>query len=279
VFPPLLVVWVLVQARQGAQLKPPPGAASGPRVHSTPTPAATTFDSIAMFGDAGWGGIGDASGPPSSLFHTTDGGTSWTNVTPTISAGHAFSGFAPIDANRAWAVAPSTTGGSAPADLFGTSDGGLTWLRSTAGATFYRGPVVVFSDDTHGWIATPGEPASQFQQQGIVIDRTTDGGQTWRLVAETTYPPESSTPGAPAFDCGKSDLSFRDASTGWLTGGCTGGITFDVTNNGGVTWRVQPLPGPGGQSWVQACGGGPCDLTAPRFVIGPIKSNPVSSGY
>src|SRR4029077_14172640 len=88
-----------------------------------------------------------------------------------------------------------------------------------------------------------------------------------------------STPGAPAFDCGKSDLSFRDASTGGLTGGCTGGITFDVTNNGGVTWRVQPLPGPGGQSWVQACGGGPCDLTAPRFVIGPIKSNPVSSGY
>jgi photosystem II stability/assembly factor-like uncharacterized protein len=115
-------------------------------------------------------------------------------------------------------------------------------------------------------LATPGEPGSQYEQQGIVIDRTIDGGKTWQLVAQTNFPPDRSTAGAPSVNCGKSDLSFLNASTGWLTGGCTGGVTFDVTRDGGVTWKAQPLASPDGAAFSTDCDGGPCALSAPRFV-------------
>ena len=155
--------------------------------------------------------------------------------------------------------------GTAPVTLWATNNGGRIWTRSTAPGFVFRGALVTFTDGTHGWFAVPGEPTSQEQQQGVVIDRTVDGGKTWRNVAETAWPPARSTSGAPPFDCGKSDLSFLDASTGWLTGGCTSGITFDVTTDGGVTWKAKTLPGPRGMNFVTACEGGPCSLTAPRF--------------
>jgi photosystem II stability/assembly factor-like uncharacterized protein len=221
---------------------------------------------MAMFGDDGWAVTYDLAGPIANLLRTGDGGHTWRMVTPRIPQGSFIFGVAPIGATRAWLMAAGATEGNGPVDLWTTADGGQTWSKTTGPGIAFRGALITFSDGTHGWLATPGEPTSQYQQQGIVIDRTTDGGQTWQLVTQTNFPPDRSTAGAPSVNCGKSDLSFLNSSTGWLTGGCTAGVTFDLTTDGGVTWKAQPLASPDGAAFSSDCEGGACTLSAPRFV-------------
>jgi photosystem II stability/assembly factor-like uncharacterized protein len=247
------------------------GPASVARSQATlsPSPATTpaggpVVGSVAMFGDSGWATTIDSAGQISNVLRTGDGGHTWRAVTPAGARSTFIFGFTPIDGSRAWLMVAGPTD-SAPVTLWATNDGGRAWTRSTAPGFVFRGALVTFTDGTHGWFAVPGEPASQEQQQGVVIDRTVDGGRTWRKVAETTRPPAASTKGGPPLACGKSDLSFLDATTGWLTGGCTSGVTFDVTGDGGVTWKAQTLPGPLGMKFATACEGGPCSLSAPRF--------------
>ncbi|HEY8842068.1 MAG TPA: hypothetical protein VIO80_15735 [Candidatus Dormibacteraeota bacterium] len=265
-------VGVLLLARHGAQVGQGLGPASGARVQ-TPTPAtALALNSVAMYGDNGWATTLDSAGPITSVLRTGDGGYTWRTVTLPTKRGSFIFGFAPIDASRAWLMVagPTETG---PVDLWATQDGGQTWSKTTAPAFVFRGALITFTDGTHGWFAVPGQPGSQSQEQGIVIDRTTDGGKTWRVVAQRNFPPNGSTPGAPSATCGKQDLSFLDSRTGWLTGGCTGGITFDMTTDGGVTWKAQRLNPPPGGNFATVCGGGPCTLTAPRFVSPPVGAD------
>jgi photosystem II stability/assembly factor-like uncharacterized protein len=225
-----------------------------------------------MFGDNGWAVALDSDGQIANLLLTGDGGHTWRAVTPKGAQGSFIFGAAPIDDSRAWLMAAQPAQeGTGPVDLWATRDRGETWSKTTARGFIFRGSLITFTDGTHGWFAVPGQPLSQELQQGIVIDRTVDGGKTWQLVAETNWPPAKSTRGAPPLTCGKSDLSFY-AGTGWLTGGCTGGITFDMSFDGGVTWKVQPLAAPNGVRWSVACGGGPCRLSAPRFVAPTVGS-------
>jgi photosystem II stability/assembly factor-like uncharacterized protein len=261
-------VGVLLLARQEARLTPLPEY-----VQTTPTPATElSLNSIAMYGDTGWAVTLESGGPISNVVRTGDGGQTWSNVKLPSDQGRFIFGFAPIDASRGWLMVagPAETG---PVDLWATRDGGQTWSKTTAPAFVSRDALITFTDGAHGWFAAPGQPLSQYQQQGIVIDRTTDGGKTWQLVTQTNFPPEKSTAAAPSVSCGKQDLSFLDSSTGWLTGGCTAGITFDMTTDGGVTWKAQRLAPPPGGNFASVCGGGPCSLTAPRFVPEPVGSD------
>ena len=264
-------VGVLLLARQGAQLGHG-GPASGPRIQNPAPATASALNSVAMYGDNGWATTLDTAGPISSVLRTGDGGRTWRTVTLPTKHGSFIFGFAPIDASRAWLMVAGLTE-TGPVDLWSTKDGGQTWSKTTAPAFVFRGALITFTDGTNGWFAVPGPPMSQDQQQGIVIDRTTDGGKTWRLVTQTNFPPEKSTSGAPSETCGKQDLAFLDASTGWLTGGCLAGITFDQTTDGGVTWKARALPPPPGGNFAAACGAGPCTLTAPRFVPQPVGSD------
>ena len=269
----LLGVDVFLRSR-GAPANPRSSAARTASPTSSPS-ASMPLDSVAMFGDDGWASTLDSGGAIANVLSTADGGRTWRTVTPRATEGTFMFGFAPIDVSRAWLMAANpSASGTGPVDLWETTDGGQTWTRTTAIAFAFRGSLITFTDGTHGWFAVPGEPISQEEQQGIVIDRTIDGGKTWQLVAETNWPPVKSTSGAPPLNCGKSDLSFLDASTGWLTGGCGGGVTFDVTTDGGVTWKAQRLASPGGSPFSAECGGGPCSLTAPRFVLPPLASDP-----
>jgi photosystem II stability/assembly factor-like uncharacterized protein len=263
------MVGVLMLTRLGPHVMPGPGPASGARSQATPSPAvAGAIGSVAMFGDSGWAVASDLeTGGIANLLRTGDGGHTWGIVTPKGAQGSFMFGAAPIDVSRAWLVtAGPSMQDNGPVDLWSTADGGQTWSKTTVPGFVLRGSLITFTDGAHGWFALPGEPLSQEQQQGIVIDRTVDGGKTWRLVAETNWPPAKSTRGAPPLTCGKDGLSFLNATTGWLTGSCTGGITFDVTTDGGVTWKAKPLPMPDGAPYSAECGGGPCTLTAPRFI-------------
>ena len=224
------------------------------------------LDSMAMFGDDGWGVTYETAGAVANLLRSSDGGHTWRRVTPQIAQGNFIFGFALIDSSHAWLMAALANDGSGTVDLWATPDGGRSWSMTTAPGIAFRGALITFSDSTHGWLATPGEPGSQYEQQGIVIDHTTDGGQTWQMVTRTNLSPGTSTVGAPSVNCGKNYLSFLNDSIGWLTGGCTAGITFDLTTDGGVTWTAQALASPDGATFSSDCAGGSCTLSAPRFL-------------
>jgi photosystem II stability/assembly factor-like uncharacterized protein len=125
----------------------------------------------------------------SSLYKTTNGGTSWTRQFGDDST--EFTSVSFTDSHNGWAVGFANL-------VLHTTDGGQTWIAQDIGApplTAING-VTAVSPST-AWIAG---------WNGFIA-RTTNSGQTWR--AETI-------PGAENLDL--EDAVFVDANTGWVGG-------------------------------------------------------------
>ena len=86
-----------------------------------------------------------------------------------------------------------------------------------------------------------------------------DGGRHW---SPASTPPSSRTYWPNGF-CHAMDLTFRSASTGWLTVDCRAQTAVMVSHDGGSTWVPQPLPLPSGDFH-----GNPATMTGPQFVGG-----------
>jgi hypothetical protein len=72
---------------------------------------------------------------------------------------------------------------------------------------------------------------------------------------ESTPARGTAAPGALPVSCAKYGMAFADSTTGWVAGGCVkGGPFFEVSHDGGATWRPQAFE----------CGTG-CALNAPQF--------------
>jgi photosystem II stability/assembly factor-like uncharacterized protein len=84
---------------------------------------------------------------------------------------------------------------------------------------------------------------------GMALYRTVDGGVHWSEVAETNpeSPQPAGSPGSIPFGGDKGSATFIDATTGWI-GSSTAGIgpLFWVTQDGGSSWSLQPLPSTAG---------------------------------
>ncbi len=228
--------------------------------------SSVTLSSITMFGDSGWAvGATPARSGATAVLRTTDGARTWIDVTPGLGKAEGVVAYVAIDPSRAWLVTSSGVDGTNR--VWTTADGGVRWSVSTAPKMAFIGSSLFFTvDGVHGWLGGAGEPTSEFQQQPIDIAATSDGGKTWTMVSRSTGSSADTTPGAPSVDCGKQGLSFFDSRSGWLTGGCLAGVTFDSTSDGGRTWRPQVLPSPDGMPFSTDCDAGPCSLSAPRFV-------------
>lgn len=125
--------------------------------------------------------------------------------------------------------------------LFRSVDQGQTWEERMLPA----GPVgnitsISFVDDSEGWLAIAGSPATQCQVQGVAIWHTTDGGDTWQPLQAD---------GIGEFGC-KGELSFIDSLHGFLdVSGPNIQPVLYWTSDGGVTWSgSQPLADPPGVS-------------------------------
>jgi photosystem II stability/assembly factor-like uncharacterized protein len=177
---------------------------------SPPTPM--WFQSLQMVSpQTGWAirwtqnpGVLDSATPVPT--RTTDGGRTWTDVTPAAARPL-------LTPNTGWT---------------------LFALNADRGS-------LDFVDPSHGWLVE--ELGAAMGSDAEAILRTTDGGMKWSLVART---PSllGSRPGVGGLplSCAKS-LSFATPSLGWVSGTCNGGGTFFyATRNGGQTWEAQSLP-------------------------------------
>ena len=200
-----------------------------------------------------WGGGSD-------ILHTSVGVQQWTIVPPPVGRFNVIE-VAWVDALSARILASSGSTqlvGTYQLVGWSTNDGGATWTRGQSftaldetAQSIYSATDLDFVDRTHGWFfdtqdGTEGSP--------IFIFRTVDGGMHWSQV-ETTPARGTAAPGALPVSCAKYGMTFADSTTGWVAGGCVnGGPFFEVSHDGGATWRPQTFD----------CGIG-CALNTPQF--------------
>jgi photosystem II stability/assembly factor-like uncharacterized protein len=208
------------------------------------------------------------------LVRTTDGGRTWTAVTPAqarplLASDRNSVILQALSASLAWLAVTfdmSQAGyGIHPARTvtFGTADGGRSWTRSAPIHAPGYGSSLAFTDATHGWLLQ--SLGAAMQQNPVHVYRTVDGGRRWPLIAETLRRPGAGTsPSGLPVSCDKTGIAFATPADGWLTSACfslEGAVL--ATHDGGAHWAPQPLPLPD-----RACMPALCLVSAPQF-FGP----------
>ncbi|RKY87109.1 hypothetical protein DRQ15_11270, partial [candidate division KSB1 bacterium] len=159
------------------------------------------------------------------IYHTTDGGYTWTEQKKSSSGG-SLTTVSFVDTLYGWAVGYQ---GSA----FQTTNGGATWtafdpVSSIIGGTAnYLG--VKFLDQQRGFIWGWRYSSESGLERKYLLLQTTDGGTSW-----TSFAPESYCEKQEGFYIG--GLAVADTTTWWA--GCTRGIIYRTTD-GGHNWLGQ----------------------------------------
>ena len=217
-----------------------------------------------------------ASARPVALIpvRTTDGGRTWTAVTPAgarplLAPNRSEVTLQPLSAGRAQlavTVTPSQDEyGIRPARtvVFGTADGGRSWTRSAPiRAPGYAG-WLAFAGPARGWLVQ--SLGAAMEQNPVRIYGTGDGGRHWSLIAASARWNQAGTsPSGLPIACDKTGVVFATPADGWLTSACFSlADALLVTHDGGARWAPQPLPLP-----ASACTPALCVVSAPQF-FGP----------
>ncbi len=215
--------------------------------------------------DKGWNPNGNPdeiyAGTLTYILHTEDGGRTWANVTPpstmTISwptcdcADNGFAAAFFLDERHAWVV---TDDAGLPHNqlysgirVWRTSDSGHSWKSSHDAMDSTVVTMVRFADPLHGWLLL-GD--MNFAPPPDLLYRTTDGGDTWQIVADDGVTPRHnsdapiSQPDAGIGAGFHTGMAFESGEVGWLTWSYidppNGG--FLRTVDGGSTWAAVALP-------------------------------------
>lgn len=243
----------------GAAVSPPLAAPSS-RPPGAHTPV--QLDTVHMITThEGWALL-SASNPGSKALlqpaRTTDGGRTWTIVTPPGSGSMLAGGQAVLDAQstgQAWLAVAGAN--SKTTTVFSTSDGGRTWQQSPAisGAQ----PVALdFASPARGWLLE--SLGAALGANPVQLFRSADGGRHWTAEARSAMGTQPEVGGIPA-GCDKSGMSFGSVASGWITSFCNSlaGAVLQSAD-GGRHWMSARLPVP-----QHACQSGGCQVPAPQF--------------
>jgi len=182
-----------------------------------------------------------------AVLRTTVGVSRWKVASPSLGRDAIFAAaFVDADAARILTASESALqadGGDTTISSWATDNGGATWVRegSFVGIPILYSPPgsLDFVDREHGWYTVVGLAA--MGSSALYIYRTTDGGSRWSEVEQTGFMATPRPFSLPLY-CDKNQASFIDAETGWVTATCNGGSDLlYVTDDGGGTWRSQPL--------------------------------------
>ena len=174
---------------------------------------------------------------------TTDGGTSWKNITPPEARDGVISALFFLDTHRGWVLLahgePDIPGGT-QLDLGRTEDAGGTWsmkhmilpARKYSASDVLNGGTLTFVDSLHGWLALRAGVSAGFQGMGVLLV-TSDGGETWKLATAT---------GFDKYDV-VGQMVMVTPQEGWLVGGGANEPLL-VTRDGGFTWQTIDIEPP-----------------------------------
>jgi len=169
-----------------------------------------------------------------SIWHSTDGGQTWSPQTVPASAMLLKRVFF-VNPNTGFAAGTKRTGydefGSPQAlgGIYGTTDGGHTWNEVFATGAGFTFTALYFTDASNGWAA--GFPHSS-DSLGACGFHTSDGGKTWQ--------PQNLNFGG--FIEVVRDLHMLDANRGYAAGTAYAGVGTGTwvwrTLDGGATWTT-----------------------------------------
>jgi len=167
------------------------------------------------------------------ILYTTNGGAFWSRYS------FGFTGYlydiAAIDSNNVWAVGSQNfvTNDSLHRErgvICHTTDAGTSWQTQYSDSTGrYTG--LQFTDATHGWIIGSFYSSLSMTGWGTVL-RTTNGGTNWESVQVNADSADELV-----------NMSFTDATHGWIVGRNGYGSVVASTTNGGSNWRYLQLYG------------------------------------
>ena len=196
----------------------------------------------------GWA-VGSRSYSPSvwgqTIFFTQDGGQTWQSQyekappSDTLFSYFRLDSVYFTDSKNGWVVGSSESfnnGRERHGAILHTTNGGATWeeqgseLYASWDIEFFS---VQFLDSQNGWALA----ASNFPSKNIFLAKTTNGGTTWEWV-DTGIEGSMSV----GFALVQGQVFFTDALHGWAAGGRT---SIVHTDDGGVSWTEQKLPGYG----------------------------------
>lgn len=186
---------------------------------------------------------GEDTGSPQGLELTTNGGKTWSDVTPPAlskqTGDHFITGFYALSASDAWVTYGSLANGAAQT-IASTSDGGRRWsgvghepLTKVAFSSFVYDCGLDFVTPSDGWCeTTPAFVGSE----AVYLYRSTNGGKTWQLVSDTPGPPPDPSGSLPWG--GDKDIQFVSPTKGWAIFSAAGAVTAPLyeTVSSGKTW-------------------------------------------
>ncbi len=198
----------------------------------------------------GWAVGQSVNDPHDHVLHTTDGGTTWRDVTPpepidpAATLGQGATAFF-LNADQGWLTYYDRVGAPpAQARVWSTHDAGQTWAVSepldiSDAESYSPSDLVMLAGEPAGWLLV--HAGVGLSHDYVYVFATTDGGLTWKRVVD---PFQENLPTA----CGKTGMMFVDAQTGWVTGDCGGVVPgapyLQATTDGGQTWQAVELPAP-----------------------------------
>ncbi len=167
-------------------------------------------------------------GSAGGVWRTTDGGTTWRDVSPAGAAGLLFRDVEATDATHAQVLA---IGEGDQSRIYRTTDGGATWQQ-----TFTNDDPVAFYDCMAFWPGGKHGVAMSDPVDGkFRIIETRDSGASWQLVDPSGMPP--AVDGEFGFAASGTCLVTAGGRDVWLASGGTASRVFHSRDRG-HTWTV-----------------------------------------
>lgn len=183
------------------------------------------------------------------LLRTTDGGQSWNPVTPSLPSGAGMAVATALGPDTAWEAVATTGKSSTYITIYRTTNGGVQWNSATMTTKLPKalgGQIpqsITFLNSSNGWMTTRVVNTSTGATLPGALYHTSDGGQTWKLVATTVA---AGTIGFQSTFFVSPAIGFTVASkqAQGVNAGVPNLATSELyrTTDGGSTWHLVHLP-------------------------------------